>query len=290
VAPDSSPFTVRDVFFPYARESTDRSLEFILPSEHLVDDVMLQLRVQVSALPHGVEPGAHMTDLLNVPVRFAPTRNLSLVRVLIQDDWRGLPAPSIGEWQAALQGARTRFPVPDDGWEVRVLPGYQIITSDNDLSAPDGHGWDDLLEDLDDVAGDATDSWDHRWVGLLPAYRMGTDNFRTRGKSRTETTDRPWPLSNDYLVMTVMAGRPEVFAHELGHTFGFNHAGCPPGGEGMPADIDYSLPLFTDEVGFDTFAMTPFPAGSPGELMGYCQANGLWPSILTWTRMLDRLK
>jgi hypothetical protein len=89
--------------------------------------------------------------------------------------------------------------------------------------------------------------------------------------------------------MAVVAGRPEVFAHELGHVLGANHAGCPDGRH-SPDDVDPGLPQRIEEVGFDTSTMTPLARGVAGELMGYCDEGGLWPTIVTWTRAMDRLR
>ncbi len=283
VTPWTSPFTARAVFFPYAREDLSGSLNFTLPFADLTGPLRVEIRVWVESLPHGVVENTTCSDLRNLYLNFEPPRVLSLARVLVNDSWRGLPAPSMAEWQASLQGAMARFPVADDGWSIRILPGLTHITVDNDLSTKDG--WDDMLEDLDDVAGDADDAWDHRWVGLLPAYRP-TDTFTIRGIGRTESVDRPWPLANDYPAMAVLAGDGEIFAHELGHTLGFNHAGCPPG---KPEDIDHSLPLYIEEHGLDLYTLAIFKPLEAGELMGYCKANGLWPSIVTWHRMMDRL-
>ncbi len=196
--------------------------------------------------------------------------------------------PSDAEFFAALQGARVRFPVPDGGWQIRVHPGMRSIRSDNDLSTEDG--WDDLLEDLDDVAGDASDSWDHRWVGLLPAKQPGGPVFKINGNARIEITDRPWPLANDYLVMAVVAGSPSSFAHELGHTFGLDHSGCPPGGDRMPKYIDYSLPMYIEDYGLDVFSGQTFKRLEAGEVMSYCTGEGRWTSIMVWERLIDKLR
>jgi hypothetical protein len=113
------------------------------------------------------------------------------VRVLVRDDWRACPHARWRKWQTALQGARVRFPVPDDGWQIRILPGLETIGSDNDLG--DWDGWDDVMEDLDDVAGDASDSWSHIWVGLLPAHRPGSTASPSGASPATPTTSSTDP-------------------------------------------------------------------------------------------------
>jgi hypothetical protein len=268
--------------------SLDSSLNFVLPSEHLSGPLTIQARVWVQNPPRGVECGAHCSDLRHVTVNFEPVHGLSLVKVLVADDWRGLPAPSDAEFFASLAGAKARFPVPDGGWEIRIHPGMWHIHSDNDLSTEDG--WDDLLEDLDDVAGDVDDSWDHTWVGLLPAKQPNGPAFKINGSARIDTTDRPWPLANDYLVMAVTAGSPSSFAHELGHTFGLDHAGCPAGGDRKPDYIDYGLPLFIEDFGLDVFSGETFERLESADVMSYCSGEKRWPTIVVWERFLDKLR
>ena len=283
-----TPTTVQTVFFPYAREDLSSSLNFVLPSEHLSGPLTLEVRVWVQDPPRGVVCTTNCSDLRLVDVNFEPVHGISLVKILVADDWRGLPMPTDAEFFASLQGAKARFPVPDDGWEIRIHPGMWSIHSDNDLSTDDG--WDDLLEDLDDVAGDASDSWDHRWVGLLPAKQPGGPSFKINGQARTETTDRPWPLANDYLVMAVMAGSPSSFSHELGHTFGVDHSGCPTGGPNKPDYIDYSLPIDIEDYGLDVFSGQVFKRLEASEVMSYCGGEGRWTSIVLWERLIDKLR
>ncbi len=290
VAPTNPPFTVRGLTFPYAREDPNGSLNFSLPSNLLSGALRLEARLEIGApRPPGVECKTNnCTTQRSVDVHFEPVRGISLVRILINDASRGLPAPTQAEFQTAMLGAVSRFPVPDDGWQVRIAPGLQSITVDRNLNTEEG--WQDLLEDLDDVAGDTDDSWNHRWVGLLPALRPGERLF-ANGIGRTTTTDRPWPLSNDYLTMAVLAGRPETFAHELGHTFGMQHAGCPFLGQtGAPKNVDAGLPPMIEEVAIDLLTNQTYQAGISGDLMSYCSGSGRWPSIVTWHRLLDKVK
>ena len=288
VPPMNAPFTGTGWMMPTARTALGSTLNFNLPWEMLNGPLRLEVRVWVAdPKPKGLACHSGCTASQSLSLNFEPTRGLSLVRILIKDDSRGRPAPSLGEWQAALNGARARFPVPEDGWDIRVLPGFEQISMDNDLG--DDDGWDDMLEDLDDVAGDSSESWNHRWAGLLPAKQAG-DSLANLGMARNETVDRPWPLSNDYLVFAALAGRPDVFAHELGHTFNINHAGCADAGNSWPEDVDASLPAKIEDYGVDLFTLQTFQGGVSGDLMGYCDDFGLWPSIVLWHRFMDRLK
>jgi hypothetical protein len=291
VTPTNAPFIVRGLAFPYTRQNPNGSLNFLLPSYLLSGALRLEVRVEISMpLPPGVECKTNnCATQRTVVVNFEPVHGISLVRVLINDASRGLPAPTQAEFQMAILGAVSRFPVPDDGWQVRVAPGLQSITVNRNLNSKEG--WDDLLEDLDDVAGDMDDGFAHRWVGLLPAVRPNIDTFATKGKANHYAVDRLWPLSNDYLTMVVVAGRPEVFAHELGHTFDMDHAGCPFLGQpGAPENVDPGLPPTIEEVAIDLLTNQTFQAGQTGDLMSYCPTFGLWPSIVTWHRLLDKLR
>lgn len=288
VAAMNAPTTARALFFPYAREDLAASLNFMLPVEHLSGETTIEVRVWLETVPRGVECTFNNCDAARtLTLNFEPVRPISLVRILINDLVRGLPAPTLAQWQATLQGAMARFPVADADWNIRVMPGLGTISVLRDLTTEDG--WDDLLEDIDDVAGDASDSWDHRWVGLVPADR-GTDNLKLNGIGRSEVADRPWPLANDYLAMAVQAGLPATFAHELGHTFGSRHSGCPAGGPNMPADIDYSLPLSIEDHGIDLYTFEIYKRLEAGEIMSYCGGASRWVSIMNWHRFMDALQ
>jgi hypothetical protein len=290
VPPVNAPFVARNFFFPYARDDVAGSLNFMLPSHLLTGALRLEIKAEVAGpLPLGLEcPGGRCVSQRSVDVNFEAVHGISLVRVLINDASRGLPAPTLADFQSALLGAVSRFPVPDDGWQIRIAPGLQSITTNRNLATQEG--WAEILEDLDDVAGDTDDAFDHRWVGLLPARQPG-DMATIQGMALTHSIDRPWPLSNDYLTMAVIAGRPEVFAHELGHTFGLEHAGCPMAGQpGAPEDIDPGLPPRIEEAAIDLFTLATYKSDLAGDLMGYCSRDGLWPSIVTWHRLLDQLR
>lgn len=292
IPPTNAPFTARLVFFPGTREDPNGSLNFLLPSNLLSGALRLEVRVEIGApLPLGMDCKTNnCAAQRTVEVNFEPVHGISLVRILINDASRGRPAPTQAEFQTAMLGAVSRFPVPDDGWQVRIAPGLQSITVNRNLNSE--KGWEDILEDLDDVAGDMDDSWDHRWVGLLPSLQPPETSV-AGGIGRTGTVDNPWPLPNDYLTMAVLAGRPDSFAHELGHTFGINHAGCPASGQPRapePSTIDAGLPGTIEEVAIDLLTNDTFMAGLAGDLMSYCTQWGRWPSIATWHRLLDKLR
>lgn len=288
VQPVNAPFTNRAWMFPYAREGLDVTLNFDLPWALLSGPIRLDVRVWVAnPKPKGLICKSGCSASRSVSLNFEPVRGISLVRVLINDDSRGRPAPSLAEWQTSLTGAMARFPVPDDGWDIRILPGYEVISMDNDLSTDDG--WDNVLEDLDDVAGDSSESWNHRWAGLLPA-KMPGDRLANLGIGTSDPVDRPWPLSNDYMTFAALAGRPDVFAHELGHTFGIDHAGCADTGNNWPDEVDSGLPPRIEDYGVDLYTRETFTANSSGDLMSYCDDDGLWPSIVLWHRLIDKLR
>ncbi len=290
VPANNAPHTAKFVFFPNARQVLDGSLNFLLPSDLLSGPLRLEVRAEIQPpYPLGLTCDTNnCVTQRSVDVTFEPVRPISIVRVLLIDASRNLPAPGKAEFQAGLLGAISRFPVPDAGWQIRIAPGLEYVTVNQNLSTDDG--WDNLLEDMDDIAGDFDDSWDHRWVGLLPREQPN-QIFATKGNAQVRVVDRPWPLANDYLTMVVFAGLPEVFAHELGHTFGMDHAGCPmPGQTGAPESIDASLPGNIEEVGIDVWTNAIFDPGQAGDLMSYCNTFGLWPSVVTWQRLLDVVK
>ncbi|WP_132147676.1 hypothetical protein [Luteibacter rhizovicinus] len=128
-------------------------------------------------------------------------------------------------------------------------------------------GWEDLLSDLEDAWDDADEASGVRWIGIVPANDA---TGSTKGISGTPS-----------IAVLAVESRPEVGAHELGHSLGLNHVNLPVGGVQGPFDS-------SDNGGFlrrppfdvrDSKAIS-LPAG---DLMSYQQP--VRPGISTWMRI-----
>jgi hypothetical protein len=153
----------------------------------------------------------------------------------------------------------------------------------------DNQPWSDLLDELDDIAGDFADE-DEIWTAIVPDdSRYNLNGLGTSGGT-------PRFLSR--------ATYRATFAHEMGHCFGIGHGGCsdnPP----LPTGIDPTLPLATEDMGADVANGVLIPVGT-AELMTYCTPNwsgqfscaapvpaanyqDRWPSINFWNRIFNAL-
>lgn len=286
VSPTPSVITSTFYFQPGGREALSVSLNFVLPVEHLLGPIRLEMRVWLAAPPHGVLDGPHTNDVSVLNVNFEKTRHARVMRVLMQDNGRSLPAPSVGAFAAALAGARGRFPIADDGFELFVPPGGPVLQTNQDLTTQEG--WENLVEDLDTIAEDTAGAWDMAWCGIIAAQQAGQPSLVLNG------IGRPGNGEHDYFAMACQAGLPATFAHELAHVYGFAHAACADVGAPFPEGIDSSLPQYIEETGLDLFEM-PFKVykqglGGAGELMSYCGGPNRWTSVVLWHKLMDLLK
>ncbi|MEO7191786.1 MAG: IPT/TIG domain-containing protein [Vicinamibacterales bacterium] len=286
VSPTPAVITSRFYFQPAGRETPAVSLNFILPIEHLSGSIRLDMRVWLANPPHGVLPGPHTNDVKSLNVTFERTNHSRIVSVLLRDDFRGLPAPSAADFSTALAGARGRFPIPDDGFEIFLPPGGPVLGTKQDLTTEGG--WDFVLEDLDTIAEDTAGPWNFAWCGIVAAQQANMPALKLNGIAR------PGNGKHDYFAMACQAGLPATFAHELAHVYGFGHAGCADSGIAFPENVDASLPRYIEETGIDLFAMPVATfqqgEGGAGDLMSYCGGQNRWTSIVLWHKLMDFLK
>lgn len=239
--------------------------------------------ISVTVRPSSAAPGlSGYTASRTMTASFDPQSALRLIRMRVRDDHYGLPAPSPADWATSAQGARERFPVAEDGIIVATAPGWEEFGTDRDLNAKDG--WEDLLDDIDDIADDFTDIG-QVWTATVP----NSDAYKLNGLAHAPF-DRIWPLDDDYRACVSRVTNRASCAHEIAHTFGIAHS---PGGG--PDDPDMSLPpmLESDVIGWRASDDTTFPPGW-SDLMSYLTPSGgtyqdRWPSAELWNRLFDRL-
>ncbi|WP_396913374.1 hypothetical protein [Mycolicibacterium sp.] len=264
--------------------STDRmiALEFELPWTHCVG----AQQISVSVRPASTAPGlSSFTVTTSLFATFEAQRSLQLVRIRIRDDRYGLPMPTVSEWDADAQGLRERYPIAQDGIIVAIAPGWETLKTDRDLKASDKEGWNDLLDDIDDIADDFTENG-QIWAAVVP---RSTD-YRLNGISH-RSVDRAWPLEDDHRCLAVQAQLPASFAHEATHTLGYAHS---PGGRAPDPDKSLPATLEPDCIGWRATDDKTFPPGTV-DLMAYTTKTSAtasqdrWPSAELWTRLFKDL-
>ena len=145
---------------------------------------------------------------------------------------------------------------------------YNLATDD---------GWSDLLDDVEDAWDDADEDDDVRWLCIIPASeRYTASKLAHEGLSDTPGT-----------VAMAMADRPEVGAHELGHTLGLNHINLTSSSSNQPEgpydSVDNGGRLRRPPFDVRTATAISLPAG---DLMSYF--TPIRPGITTWMRLFQK--
>jgi len=158
------------------------------------------------------------------------------------------------------------LPTPLTGLGVASPRWY---THTYDLSSDDG--WSDLLDDVEDAWDDADETSGVRWLGIIPASeRFPGMTLAQQGLSGTPG-----------IAALAMGDRPDVGAHELGHTLGLHHINLPIDGPKGPYD-NADSGGFLRRPPFDVRSSTAIPLPA-GDLMTYFEP--IRPGISTWMRV-----
>ena len=256
------------------RENLNHSLNFILPVDR--SEGILQIDAWVNQSGHASDfySGRSASTGASTEVSFEVKNRIKLVLMLFRDRNLNLARPTRADYLACLQGARTRFPLPENGYRLYTPEGGPNKVTDADLTTKSG--WEDLLDDVDDIA------WDHEdhneiWTALVP--NEPTYAWNGYGYEGEE----PWYWFDDYPRIACQAQLPATFAHEMEHTEGVDHANC-----GSPDDVDPNIPTQTEDTGMDVAARSVIPSGT-SELMTYCGGESRWISIYMWNILRGRL-
>jgi len=132
-------------------------------------------------------------------------------------------------------------------------------------------GWSDLLDDLEDAWDDADEDSGVRWLGIVPA----SERFLGMSLALQGISGTPG------IAALAMGDRPEIGAHELGHTYGLHHINLPIGVPDDPYDsADSGGMLRRPPFDVRSGRAIPLPAG---DLMSYFEP--IRPGISTWMRL-----
>lgn len=166
----------------------------------------------------------------------------------------------------------------------RVLDYLPTPLTDIGIAHPGGHthpydlsnkdGWEDLIDDLEDLWDDFDEDSGVRWLGIVsPSERFGRPPFTTAGISGTPS-----------IAVLAMGDVPHAGAHELGHSLGLNHVNQPPGKPDGPYDtVDNGGMLRRPPFDVRSSTAVSLPAV---DLMAYPPLP-VRPGITTWLRLFN---
>jgi hypothetical protein len=262
------------------RSNVSHSLNFEVPLNLVAGTVRLDARVWVKG--HEMDVGGRYRAFSSATATFLPQATQEVLPILVGDSGLALGPPSLGQFNASLQGARTRYPIAQTGFIVNppITIGTNPIIG-HDLTT--GLGWNMLVFSL------AT------WVFLpgVPGTPVGGIRAALVPRdSRYAVNGMGTPrVGLSVPAFAAQNGLPATFAHEMGHCFGSGHAPCPPPGTpGAPGGIDSRLSGTTEADGMDVPLRSVIPIGR-GDVMAMviCGDQGRWPTITFWDIVFSRV-
>jgi hypothetical protein len=157
------------------RNDITHTLNFELPMQQLVGNIRIEAKVWVRDHESDVGSGWH-GQFTYTGIHFHLSGRQILVRILVRDNHHLLsPAiknpPDVLEYNISLRGARARMPISEDGFVIHLAPGFETINCNHDLRTK--KGWNDLLDDIDDIAGEFEDLG-QIWTAISANDRPGS--------------------------------------------------------------------------------------------------------------------
>jgi len=266
------------------------TLNFLIPGPACTGSRTISVNVY-----SGSDPSGPVRVSASIQWTWIP-RNVIRLRWIIVDPPALMYAPTADQLTAYLSSALDYLPttVYDVGpaWTTQFNNSYDLTSND---------GWNNLLDDLSSfkdcsVWYQLSPFTDHcssaddgaTWVGIVPP---------TVNVSGGELG----LASNPGDTCVAVYGRPDVTAHEVGHTFGFQHVNLAQQGQSIPGPYDtvdnggyHRRPAFDVHAG-NALVRSPLQIDSHGvnnnemtaDLMSYF--TPLWFTTTNWVRMFNML-
>ena len=241
------------------RAERNHTLNFVIPEERCQGTVTLRARAF-----HSGDPTQH-SSLFERTIRFVDVPPLQVHLVGVEDAsvTPPRPAPTYNDMRTLLGLSEKLYPYGEI-----ADTGYETLTTTYDyrgnVATLDPAGWDDLLDDLDDLRGSSPEIY----IAELP---NGTPNGDVGG------------ISNFSSAGAFTFGNAGSAAHEIGHCLGREHAPCG-GCSGPPADPDNDYPQYgpfprdsIGDFGYDVANNMVLDPAATFDLMGYSQPRWISP-------------
>ncbi|MAT96326.1 MAG: hypothetical protein CL608_04215 [Anaerolineaceae bacterium] len=293
----NGPVTAEDSFinFDAERGNIDNTLNFIVPAAMMTG--LLRFTVNVES-PYADCPGNTAVGSATVDVNLTQTLNAAFITIGYNGpDASGmntlnLAAPTLADCQAETSWAMTTYPV-SGAPNVRIAGTFTTNTPLNDPRSCPGccsPNWGTLLPQVAALVAADQAANPGPWVyyGLInngiPVNVPGCNGVATGG----------------------LAGRPQTYAHEIGHQFGLPHARCGNAGSGnasYPIYEPYDLPVDVPATPVSSTNWTMASIGEYGldinngnianpntaeDFMSYCSPR--WISVFTHNYLVNRME
>jgi len=256
------------------------SWNLAIPGTDLASPVGTGYAIEAVIDPGGlVAEGDHANNAATVAldVRTVPIFRTTLFPVVLSSGTANVTEATKASWVARLA---KMWPIAD----LDIAVGAPFTASVSTLSSTDRTTWEKLLSDL--AAKHSADGASGRYYygAVTTPYASGTAGLGYVPASTSaffQRTALGWDKAAGYADGGLY---PDVFAHEVAHNFGINHAPC---GSIDPATLDAAYPYPNGVIGvwgYDTVKNALQSPTSTVDVMSYC--DPVWVSDYNYKKVL----